>query len=95
MALAPFAICAYPGEGFCWRTACGWGEDVICWLRPEGVRDGSWRTLRLFGERSSDGDGRAGGGWGVGVPAGESDGESSELMSMATQGLAAASGSEG
>jgi hypothetical protein len=37
---APFAMCAKPGEGTCWRTACGCGEEVICWLRPDGVRDG-------------------------------------------------------
>jgi hypothetical protein len=55
---------------------------VICWLRPEDVRDGIWRTARFRGECSIDGDGRAGGGCGVGVPAGESLGDSSELMSM-------------
>jgi hypothetical protein len=36
----------------------------------------------LFGERSIDGEGCAGGGCGVGVPTGESDGDSNELISM-------------
>jgi hypothetical protein len=82
IALAPFWICPYPGEGICWRATSGAGDEVICWLRPDGVLEGSWRMARLFGDRNTDGDGRAGGGWGVGVPAGESDGDSSELMSM-------------
>lgn len=80
IALAPLAMCAKPGEGICWRVACGCGDDVICWLRPDEVREGIWRIARLPGDRSSDGDGMAG--WGVGVPAGESEGDSSELMSM-------------
>jgi hypothetical protein len=84
IALAPLAMCAKPGEGTCWRAACGCGDEVICWLSPEGVRDGIWRALRFLGECSIDGDGRAGGGCGVGVPAGESLGDSSELMSMVT-----------
>lgn len=59
---------------------------MICWLRPDGVRDGIWRIARLPlpGERSIEGEGRAGGGCGVGVPAGESLGDSSELMSILT-----------
>jgi hypothetical protein len=40
IALAPLAIWAKPGEGTCWRAACGCGEEVICWLSPEDVRDG-------------------------------------------------------
>jgi hypothetical protein len=88
IALAPFVIWAYPGEGMrCWRVGCGCEEDETCWLRPEGVREGIWRRMRLLllllpGDRSNDGDGRAGAGCGVGVPAGESDGDSNELMSM-------------
>jgi hypothetical protein len=69
MALAPFAIWAKPGEGICCSAAWGWGDEVICWLRPEDVRDGIWRTLRFRGDRAIDGDGSAGGGCGVGVPA--------------------------
>ena len=84
IALAPFAMWAKPGDGICWSAACGCGEEVICWLSPDGVRDGIWRIARLLGDCSIEGDGRAGGGWGVGVPAGESDGDSSELMSMLT-----------
>jgi hypothetical protein len=84
MALAPFAIWAKPGEGTCWSAAWGWGDEVICWLRPEGVRDGNWRGMCFLGDGTMDGDGSAGGGCGVGVPAGESLGESSELMSMVT-----------
>lgn len=82
IARAPLtAMWANPGE---WRAACDCGDDVICWLRPEGVRDGGWRVARLLlpGDRIIDGDGSAGGGCGVGVPAGESLGESSELMSI-------------
>jgi hypothetical protein len=82
MALAPLAICAKPGDVICWRAACGCGEEVICWLRPDEVRDGIWRTVRFLGDCISDGEGSAGGGCGVGVPTGESLGESSELMSM-------------
>lgn len=82
IARAPFVMWARPGEGSCWSWAWGCGEEVICWLRPDGVREGIWRIARLLGDCSIDGDGRAGCGWGVGVPAGESDGESSELMSM-------------
>jgi hypothetical protein len=84
IARAPLAMCAKPGEVICWSAACGCGEDVICWLRPEEVRDGIWRTVRFLGEGSAEGEGRAGGGCGcgVGVPAGESLGESIELMSM-------------
>jgi len=83
IALAPFAIWAYPGDGTrCCRAGCGCGEDMTCWLRPEGVRDGIWRRPRLPGDGINDGDGTEGAGCGVGVPAGESDGERSELMSM-------------
>ena len=83
IALAPFAIWAYPGEGTrCCRAECGCGEDMTCWLRPDGVRDGIWRRARFPGDGINDGDGAVGAGCGVGVPAGESDGESSELMSM-------------
>lgn len=84
MALAPFAMWAKPGEGICWSAACGCGDEVICWLRPEDVRDGIWRTARFLGDESIAGDGSAGGGCGVGVPAGESLGDSSELMSIPT-----------
>lgn len=93
---APFAACEKAGDGprecTCWGG--GAGDDMTCWLRPEGVRDGIWRLVRLPGERSRDGDNAAGGGagWGVGVPAGESDGDSSELMSMAAAAAAAAWG---
>lgn len=81
--LAPFAMWAYPGDGTrCWSVWGGCGEDLICWLRPEGVRDGIWRLVRLPGDRSSDGDGMVGAACGVGVPAGESDGDNSELISM-------------
>lgn len=55
---------------------------MTCWLRPEGVRDGIWRLVRLLGDGSSDGDAAAGAGCGVGVPAGESDGDNNELISM-------------
>jgi hypothetical protein len=84
MALAPLAMCANPGDGICWRAACGCGEEVICWLRPDEVRDGIWRPARFLGDCSIAGVGSAGGGCGVGVgvPAGESLGESSELMSI-------------
>ena len=51
-----------------------------CWLRPDGVREGIWRMARLLGD-CSEGDASAGGGGGV-SRAGESCGESSELMSM-------------
>lgn len=68
--LAPLGMWARPGEG------CGCGDEIICRLRPEEVREGIWRIARLLGE------GRAGGCCGTGVPAGESDGDSSELMSM-------------
>jgi hypothetical protein len=74
------------GEGTCWYAtwgcACagGCGDEVICWLRPEAVRDGIWRIARLLGDCSA-GDARAGCGGGV-SRAGESCGESSELMSM-------------
>jgi hypothetical protein len=85
--LAPLAIWVKPGEGpLDWRFWCCWGcgddEDMTCWLRPEGVRDGIWRLVRLPGDGSSDGDAAAGAGCGVGVPAGESEGERSELISM-------------
>jgi hypothetical protein len=82
MALAPLAMCAKPGDVICWSVACGCGEEVICWLRPDDVRDGIWRTARFRGDCSIDGEGSAGGACGVGVPAGDSLGESSELMSM-------------
>lgn len=59
---------------------------MTCWLRPEGVRDGIWRLVRLLGDGSSDGDAAAGAGCGVGVPAGESDGDNSELISMVKGG---------
>lgn len=87
-ARAPFAMWAYPGEGSCWRMACGCGDEVTCWLRPEGVREGIWRIARLLGDCSMDGDGRTGCDWGRGVPAGESDGDNSELMSMMMRGVA-------
>lgn len=81
--LAPFAIWTYPGDGtLCCRVWCGCGEDVTCWLRPEGVREGICRRVCLPGERMLDGEGTVGADWGVGVPAGESDGERSELISM-------------
>lgn len=88
IALAPFAIWAYPGEGSCWSIACGCGEEVTCWLRPDDVREGIWRIARLLGDCSIDGDGRAGCDWGAGVPAGESDGDNSELISMMRRGVA-------
>ena len=58
---------------------------MTCWLRPDGVRDGIWRLVRFPGDRNSDGDAAAGAGCGVGVPAGESDGDSSELISMVVE----------
>jgi hypothetical protein len=88
MALAPFEMWAKPGEGACWSEACGCGEEVICWLRPECVRDGIWRTVRFLGDCSIDGDGMVGGGCGVGVPAGESLGDNRELISILTNWLA-------
>lgn len=57
-----------------------WGDDVICWLRPDGVREGIWRMARLLGD-CSDGEASAGCGGGVSC-AGESCGDSSELMSI-------------
>jgi hypothetical protein len=57
---------------------------VTCWPRPEDVREGIWRIARLLGDCSIDGDGRAGVGCGVGVPAGESDGDSIDWMSILT-----------
>lgn len=57
---------------------------MICWLSPDGVRDGICRTVRFRGDASIEGDGIAGGGCGVGVPAGESLGDSRELMSILT-----------
>jgi hypothetical protein len=65
---------------------------MTCWLRPEGVRDGICRLVRLPGEGSSDGDAAAGTGCGVGVPAGESDGDNNELMSMVFAGASGALG---
>jgi hypothetical protein len=85
MALAPFEMWAKPGEGTCWSAACGCGDEVICWLSPECVRDGIWRperSVRFLGDCNIDGEGRAGGGCGVGVPAGESLGDNSELISI-------------
>jgi hypothetical protein len=84
IARAPFETIWAKGDAACWSTACGCGEEVICWLRPDGVRDGIWRVARLLrpGDRIIDGDGRAGGGWGVGVPVGESLGDNIELISM-------------
>lgn len=76
----PLATCVKPGEGTCWRATRGCGEDVICWLSEEGVREGICRMARLLGDRRSDGDGIVG--CGVGVPAGESDGDRRELISM-------------
>lgn len=84
-------MCAKLGEGICWRVAWGCGDDVNCWLRVDDVREGMLRMLRPLGERRAEGEGTAGGG--AGVPAGESDGDSSELMSMtATAGLTEAAG---
>lgn len=90
MALAPFVMWANPGEGICWRAACGCGDEVICWLSPEGVRDGICRTVRFRGDTCIEGDGIAGGGCGVGVPAGESLGDSRELISILTVRCASA-----
>jgi len=79
MAQLPF-VKLTPGEGTCWYTSCGCGDDVICWLRPDGVREGSCLVARLA-EGRSDGDPCAECGGGVSWT-GESWGESSELMSM-------------
>jgi hypothetical protein len=54
---------------------------VICWLSPDGVREGICRIARLL-EDCIDGEFSAGCGGGVSC-AGESCGDSSELMSMA------------
>lgn len=71
---------------FWWvRWTCG--DDVICWLSAEGVLEGiCWRAARLPGERAASIDGEAWAGCGGGVWVGESDGDSSELMSMSTVG---------
>ena len=69
---------------WCARWTCG--DDVICWLSAEGVLEGiCWRTVRLPGEGAASIDGDACVGGGGGVWAGESDGDSSELMSIATK----------
>lgn len=60
-ALVPFARCPYPGDGIFWVVRGTWGDDVICWLRPEGVLEGiAWRPpIRLFGECAASIDGDA------------------------------------
>jgi hypothetical protein len=84
-ALAPFVRWPYPGEGIFWCARWSCGDDVICWLSPEGVLEGiCWRAVRLPGECAASTDGEAWLGGGGGVCAGESDGDNSELMSMAT-----------
>jgi hypothetical protein len=86
-ALAPLARWETPGEGRRWWTRCSWGDEVICWLRPEGVREGIWRTPRLGGDWRTAGEGCCEG-WcegGGGVLVGVSEGDSSELMSMAAE----------
>lgn len=67
-ALTPFVRWPYPGEGIFWCGRWTCGDEVICWLRPEGVLEGiCWRTARLLGDwdASSDGDARLGCGGGV------------------------------
>ena len=81
MGRVPLARWEMPGEGRRWWTRCSWGDEVICWLRPEGVREGIWRTPRLVGDWRTAGEGCWDGGGGV--AAGVSEGDSSELMSMA------------
>ena len=86
-------MCATFGEGICARVACGCGDEVHCWLRLEGVREGRLRMVRLLGERRAAGEAMAGGG--AGVPASESDGDSSELMSMAAAAAGGLMGAAG
>ena len=48
VALAPFVRWPYPGDGIFWCARCICGDEVICWLRPDGVLEGiCWRPGRL------------------------------------------------
>lgn len=100
--LAPLVKLAMPGDGICWwwyakwgcvgAWCCGCGDEVICWLRPDALREGIWRFARLSGD-CSDGDAMPACG-GVSL-AGESCGESSELMSMMAETYSSEAGQAG
>ena len=50
VALAPFVRWPwpYPGDGIFWCARWICGDEVICWLRPDGVLEGiCWRPGRL------------------------------------------------